>query len=347
MRIVGVILLSMTAAASPAWCQFLWPNYPNNSAISITPGGNVGIGTTGPQAPLEVLGPSGVSSFTGSARLGLSLRGTDTAGYTGLDFTVGANVPFGRVGMKYTSGGSFLQFGTSNYYQSGVTNTAMSIDPNGNVGIGTTNPAYPLDVVNTSIVALRLNGTSGNPSSNNTQLRFAGGKSGELWAIGTDVAANNGSKDFHFYALPNAGNVVAMTFQATTGNVGIGTTNPCATLAPVNCKLSVAGAIQAQEVVVNTGWSDYVFRPAYRLKPLSEVAAYINQHGHLPDIPSETEVKEKGIGVGEMESKLLAKIEELTLHMIRVDEDNRQLREEVQKLKTENQDIRERTSRIR
>ena len=105
---------------------------------------------------------------------------------------------------------------------------------------------------------------------------------------------------------------------SNTGNVGIGTTTPTS-------KLSVNGTIQAKEVIVNTGWSDYVFSPTYRLKPLSEVAAYIHENHHLPDIPSEGEVRETGVSLGEMQSKLLAKVEELTLHMIRERERNDRL----------------------
>jgi hypothetical protein len=111
------------------------------------------------------------------------------------------------------------------------------------------------------------------------------------------------------------------------GYVGIGTTMP-------NYPLSVNGVIQAKEIIVNTGWSDYVFDASYRLAPLTEVAAYVDANHHLPGIPSSSEVAEKGIGVGEIESKLLAKIEELTLHMIEADRENRALRERVQKLES-------------
>ncbi len=110
------------------------------------------------------------------------------------------------------------------------------------------------------------------------------------------------------------------------GNVGIGTTNPQSLLA-------VNGTINTKEVVVtNTGWSDYVFGPNYHLTPLNQVAAYINEHHHLPEIPSEAEVKEKGVGLGDMQAKLLAKVEELTLHMIQADEKNRQLQERIAQL---------------
>lgn len=117
------------------------------------------------------------------------------------------------------------------------------------------------------------------------------------------------------------------------GKVGIGTVSPCASGAPSNCLLSVNGGVQAKEVVVNTGWSDYVFAPDYELQTLRQTAAYIEQNHHLPNIPSATEVAEKGVGLGEMQAKLLAKIEELTLQMIRLDSRNQELSRQIEELR--------------
>jgi hypothetical protein len=95
-----------------------------------------------------------------------------------------------------------------------------------------------------------------------------------------------------------------------SGNVGIGTTNP-------QHKLAVNGTIKAKEVIVETtGWSDYVFADDYRLAPLTEVEAHIKTNKHLPGIPSAAQVAESGVNVGEVQAALLAKIEELTLHLI-------------------------------
>jgi hypothetical protein len=118
----------------------------------------------------------------------------------------------------------------------------------------------------------------------------------------------------------------------SSGNVGIGTIDPANLL-------SVAGTIQAYEVLVNTGWSDYVFAPDFRLQPLSEVAAYIAENHHLPEIPSAAEVQANGVSLGEMQSKLLAKIEELTLHMIQSEERNTRLEQQ-------NRDLQDRIARL-
>ncbi len=122
--------------------------------------------------------------------------------------------------------------------------------------------------------------------------------------------------------------------------MGIGTTTP-------QYALAVNGTIGTKEVIVtNAGWADYVFQPGYRLRPLSQVAAYIRENQRLPDMPSESEVKEKGVGVGEMQSKLLAKIEELTLHMIQANERNDRLEQQNRDLREQNRAIVQRLERL-
>ncbi|NQX41300.1 hypothetical protein SAMN05421820_107158 [Pedobacter steynii] len=96
-----------------------------------------------------------------------------------------------------------------------------------------------------------------------------------------------------------------------SGNVGIGTTNP-------KEKLSVNGNIRAREIKVEVGnWPDYVFSKAHQISPLKEIEKHITEKGHLPGIPSASEVSKEGISLGEMNAKLLEKIEELTLHLIK------------------------------
>ena len=99
------------------------------------------------------------------------------------------------------------------------------------------------------------------------------------------------------------------------GKVGIGTTAP-------DEKLTVKGKIHAQEVKVDMAGPlvpDYVFAPDYDLIPLSEVAQYIKENRHLPEIPSAKDIEANGLHLAEMNMKLLKKIEELTLYMIELD----------------------------
>jgi hypothetical protein len=127
-----------------------------------------------------------------------------------------------------------------------------------------------------------------------------------------------------------------ITFE---GNVGIGTTNP-------QHLLSVAGIIGAQEIVVVSGGADYVFDPKYRVAPLSEVAAYIEENHHLPGIPSAKDVAERGVSLGDMQAKMLAKIEELTLHMIDSEERSKRLERENLELQQQAREMQERMARL-
>jgi len=100
----------------------------------------------------------------------------------------------------------------------------------------------------------------------------------------------------------------------SSGNVGIGTT------APGTYKLAVEGKIGAREVVVTAyAWADHVLKKEYSLKPLNEVEKFITKNNHLEGIPSEKEVKTNGVAVGEMQVKLLTKVEEMTLYMIQME----------------------------
>ncbi len=83
-------------------------------------------------------------------------------------------------------------------------------------------------------------------------------------------------------------------------------------------QISNDGIVRTREVIVNLdqSWPDYVFTPEYKLTPLKEVASFIKENGHLPNVPSAETIKENGIQLGEMNRVLLEKVEELTLHLI-------------------------------
>jgi len=111
------------------------------------------------------------------------------------------------------------------------------------------------------------------------------------------------------------------------GRVGIGTDDPGL------YRLAVEGAIGCRELVVSLDqWADNVFDSAYALPTLQQVQDYIRANKRLPGMPSETEVKEKGVNVGEMQAALVRKIEELTLYVIDLVGRNRTLEARLKEL---------------
>jgi hypothetical protein len=117
------------------------------------------------------------------------------------------------------------------------------------------------------------------------------------------------------------------------GRVGIGTKNP-------RNALDVKGTIHSQEVKVDMeGWSDFVFKKEYNLPTLAEVEKHINEKGHLENIPNEEEVLKNGINLGEMNARLLQKIEELTLYTIQQSKEIKILKEENNSFKSLNERV--------
>ncbi|NSW46583.1 MAG: hypothetical protein HPY79_12300 [Bacteroidales bacterium] len=106
------------------------------------------------------------------------------------------------------------------------------------------------------------------------------------------------------------------------GRVGLGTNNP-------QYELDVRGTAHfCKAIVKSAGWCDFVFDNNYRLMPLYELKKYIELNKHLPEIPSAKEIEENDIDIAIMNKLLLQKIEELTLYIIKQQEEIEQLKNE-------------------
>lgn len=106
---------------------------------------------------------------------------------------------------------------------------------------------------------------------------------------------------------------------------GTATVPVCSSVTGQPLKLLVQGIVGAKEFRCSlNNWCDYVFEPSYKLKPLAEVESYIQTNKHLPEVPSEKEVVDNGMEMGEMLKVHMKKIEELTLYVI---EQNKRIQE--------------------
>ena len=140
---------------------------------------------------------------------------------------------------------------------------------------------------------------------------------------------------------------LASKYNFTYGNVGIGVENPQAKLhvagkilctgeievADLNSNSIKVNSLNAKDIQMDMhGAADYVFDENYNLKSLSEVESYVNEHKHLPGMPSAAEMDANGVSVSKMSNLLLEMVEELTLHMIKLEKENAAFKARVQEL---------------
>lgn len=226
-----------------------------------------------------------------------------------------------------------LQFGTNNRVR-------MTIAPTGKIGVGTTSPERGrMHIYNNATL-----GGWGSLNMSDACLRiedkghscFMDGNS--LFTTGPLYIGTLTSEDISF----GVNKQEVMTIKPTN-NVGIGTTNP-------KSKLSVNGAILATEVKVQTDISDYpdfVFDEDYKLPGLDELKEYIRKNKHLPDIPTAQKVKMKGLSLGDMDKKLLKKVEELTLYILEQDEAKKENEKRIERLESQNKLLKQQMNELK
>jgi hypothetical protein len=285
--------------------------------------GNVGIGTTTPRALLSLGGSSGKKLFV------YDDPSTNVQSGFGIDMsnTVGRELSIFHSSSDGVNG--IISFGRI-FETTGAYTENMRITGAGNVGIGTTNPRATLSL-GTGGVGKKLL-VYDNPATNvqagfGIDMSNTGGR--ELTVFHPSSDGVNGVISFG-RILEGTGAYAENMRITGSGNVGIGTTNTG------SFKLAVEGKIAARGVKVTLAnpFPDYVFSSNYELMPLVKLQSYINQNKHLPGIPSAEEVKKDGgIELGEMNVKLLEKIEELTLYVIELKKENEQMKKEIKEVK--------------
>jgi hypothetical protein len=236
--------------------------------------------------------------------------------------------------VGYLSGYSGLRFFTLGM-------SRMHLDINGNLGIGTSNFASRLNIVggDESITLGDHSSGSGTkgiyfPGFRDVLPNYFGASIEAVpeWACcnlpGSDGYPGIRNMGLNFNVHGNYGvaadKVTAMSITSN-GNIGIGIITP-------KEKLSVNGNIRAKEIKVEgENWPDYVFEKEYQLPDLQSTKQYISANGHLPEMPSAKMIAAEGQDLGDIQIRLLKKVEELTLHLIRLEEMNEKQTQKVAK----------------
>lgn len=245
-------------------------------------------------------------------------------------------------GYSNTTGSQNTFVGTRAGYNNSTGNNNIIIGPNSGTAISTSDEN----------VLIGYNAQAGDGKGGHNVI-IGGEAGGGLWAgtsntmIGHQASAE--SVALHHATAIGAGAHVTVSNAVVLGNqanVGIGTTAPTARLHISSGQLNESGfrlsdltasspttqstdqfltvnewgdVIKARyQLRINNAneWSDKVFAPNYQLRPLASVAAYIQENGHLPGVPSANEVIKEGVDLVKMNATLLEKVEELTLYLI-------------------------------
>lgn len=315
-------------------CSFVFGQWTNQSYDRLTVSNStqkLGVGTDWPQERLDIYGEgSNINiQFRNWAETEAGLIWRDQ------DFQ---STEFGK--LMWNSGGN----NEFDFYINDASTPKMTIKSDGNIGIGTNDPIEKLHIDGNTRIGNQYSSSislgNANPSSTPWIKSFIGfnlsfnsnTNNWEVWDNankGTNAIMTTGNR-MKFVAIEQGsllGNTLSQADMEKYIVMSIHNdatlTNPASVIlgtAQRDANLYVNGIAKAHEIEVKlTTWADYVFNKDYELSSLQEVEKYIEEHNHLPNVPSEKEVIEHGVNLGEMDAILLQKIEELTLYIIEQD----------------------------
>ncbi len=301
-------------------------------------GGQVGIGTSNPQAKLTIIGGADVNlSSNPFLQLGLA---------SGINMAVDNNEI--QVRDDGLGGTLFLQKDGGD---------ASLVSHGGRVAIGKNVANATLDVDG----AIHGGGIFTNSTRIEVNDLGTGDRNAFIDFHGSDVEPDFSARMFRLagengdFRMENrgAGNLAFRTSNTNRAIVkpdgkfliGLQTINT-----PGNYKLYVEDGILTERVKIATinsaDWADYVFEEDYKMHSFKELKAFVQEHKHLPNVPSAQEVEENGYELHQMDIKLLEKIEELYLLTIQLNEEKDELAKENKLLKESLSDIIERLDKL-
>ena len=200
-------------------------------------GGNVGIGTTGPDGKLDVaqnMTAGTTTAFTNPHLSLTALNATDNTGFVGMTFATSDSVNYGWSWGALRTNGGLGDMVLRNHYNSAQGTEKMRILANGNVGIGVDDPDAKLEIKGTGALTGLTFKTTDSVGNENFFIQD-GGRTGVRFyplTIGLD-SGTSPATGARFQVSTTANDFVVLNDSST----GIGTITP-------QSKLQVAGGIQ-------------------------------------------------------------------------------------------------------
>ncbi len=234
----------------------------------------------------------------------------------------------GRVGVGSPFGGARFSIRNINEQNRGMTNYTYST-------------TLTQEMMGSLNYAMQYNTSASNRVYGSYNYTLHNGSSGDVFGVYSAVRGSTSGAKYGVFSQMSgsrdndwAGYFLGRSYFSS--NVGIGTTD-FTTPDGTSFKLAVNGGIVTNEFRVNgyssNQWAEYVFADDYDLTPLKEVASFIKEHKHLPEVPSAIEVEANGVDMKEMTILHMKKIEELILYMIELQKANEALQAQVDLLK--------------
>ncbi len=201
----------------------------------------------------------------------------------------------------------------------------------GNVYVGT-------NIVSGARPKLQVSGGSdANYSDGSGELAIGRFDATNIVIDGNEILARNARNVSPLYIQRDGGDLLLAADEEGAVGIGVGSAGNL----PTGFLLAVDGSVIAEEVQVELSgnWPDYVFSENYDLVSLEALEKKISVLGHLPGIPSAAEIERDGIRLGDMQRRLLEKIEELSLYMIEANK-------AISRFETENEELRKRVTQL-
>lgn len=300
----GVATTFLRSDGSPALDQSITPTWTGTHTYTPSSGTAQVINAAATSWGSEILGDAGVTSFTGNTKLGLGVGGsTGTTDYSGIDFLGNAAV-HGRIALVSAVGGSTMAFGTSNTYASGITQTDMTLDPNGVLTITAAASTTPLLVGGGSVTGGLTSAITNTSTTSGDTARLtigAGATSLAIFSTNVNQAAaiiTNGPTGAQS-VLRNLGsypmvfgtnNTYAGQINATQQlSMGAGSTTTARNLLVINptagttaaAQFAVQNDLQSTAHEVELGYTSSTFSGAFMTGGITGESAYLETPANL------------------------------------------------------------------